>query len=184
MDNVWVVHRIHAMFVHWILDCHTGITKPTTQSARRITAQYDMKIMYKYVVNKLAPYWVTVADMLEYSVADRNCFRRDDNRSSLVAMLENWIITDNGREPKTWPTFMKVLKEVDEDQSISVGHDICVKLEKDGVLSSNSKLLFMVQYRFKVNLYSLLRNTSMIVLALTSVIASYTYCLHKSRLVS
>ena len=101
--------------------------------------------MYKCAVSKLAPYWRTVGDYLEYSVVQRNGFRNadNDNKKSLVAVLENWISTNNGREPKTWPTFIKVLWELDQDLSISVGSEICASLEREGV-SSNSKLLFIV----------------------------------------
>ena len=63
---------------------------------------------------------------------------------SLIAVLEDWIITDNGREPKTWPTFIEVLRELDQDLSISVGSEICASLEREGVLSY-SKLLFIVR---------------------------------------
>ena len=135
------------MYVH----CLTGITKsghgqPTNQPAPRVTPppverKCDMKTMYRCVVNKLAPYWVTVADFLEYSVGERNGFRAEDNRRSLVAVLENWICTGNGRGPKTWPTFIKVLKEVDEDQSTSVGHEIFLRLQKEGVVPITSKML-------------------------------------------
>ena len=99
-----------------------------------------MKTMYKCGVRKLAPYWVTVADFLDYGVAERNSFRRGDNKDSLVAVLENWITTDNGREPKTWSTFAKVLTEVDEDQSILLGRDICVRLQAERILPSTSKI--------------------------------------------
>ena len=133
---------------------HTGITKnghvqPTNQPAPRVTPppvewKCDIKTMYMCGVKKLAPYWITVADFLDYSVAEKEKFRCDDNKSSLVAVLEDWITTDNGREPKTWSTFAKVLTEVDEDQSISLGHEIYVKLQSKGVLilPNTSKILF------------------------------------------
>ena len=93
--------------------------------------QLDMKTMYKYVVSKLSPYWTTVGDYLEYSVVERNSFRGANNKKSLATLLENWISTDNGRKPKTWSTFIRVLEELDQDLSISVGNQICASLESE-----------------------------------------------------
>ena len=129
----------------------TGITKnghTTNHSAARQTApptekKCDMKTMYKCVMSKLAPYWRTVGDYLEYTVKQRNSFKCADDRSSLVAVLENWIDTNNGRDPKTWSTFIKVLMELDQDLSTSVGNEICARLERE-LLSSASKLLHIV----------------------------------------
>ena len=148
---VYVYVRVCVLY-ELLVHCLTGITKnghvqPTNQTAPRVTPppverKCDMKTMYKCGVKKLAPYWITVADFLDYGVAEKSSFRCNDNKDSLVAVLENWITTDNGREPKTWSTFAKVLTEVDEDQSISLGHEICVKLLNIGVLPSISKILF------------------------------------------
>ena len=142
------------MFIVCII---TGITKNeyptkighlTNQSAARRTApptemKCDMKLMRKCVVSKLAPYWTTVGDYLEYTVLERNAFKGTDNKRSLIAVLENWIGTDNGRQPKTWSTFIRVLMELDKDLCISVGSEICAKLEREGVLTT-SKLLIIV----------------------------------------
>ena len=149
------VRGCHKSILHvlvYTLYHHTGITKngnvqPTNQLAPRVTPppvewNCDIKTMYKCGVKKLAPYWITVADFLDYGVTEKSIFRCDDDKDSLVALLENWITTNNGRGPKTWSTFAKVLTEVDEDQSISLGHEICVKLLNLGVLPSNSKILF------------------------------------------
>ena len=90
-----------------------------------------MKVMYRCVVNKLSPYWTSVGDYLEYSVAERNSFKGANNNKSLAALLENWISTTNGREPKTWLTFFKVLSELDQDLSISVGSVICTSIQTE-----------------------------------------------------
>ena len=87
--------------------------------------------MYKHVVSKLSPYWTTVGDYLEYSVVERNSFRAANNNKSLIALLEDWISTDNGRKPKTWSTFIVVLEELDQDLSISVGREIRTSLDAE-----------------------------------------------------
>ena len=104
-----------------------------------------MKLMRKYVVSKLALYWTTVGDYLEYSVRERNAFKGTDDKKSLIAVLENWICTNNGRQPKTWSTFTRVLMELDQDLSISVGSEICARLDSEllsGAAGSTSKLLY------------------------------------------
>ena len=125
----------------------TGITKNETKTLP-IEKKCDMKLMHKYVVSKLAPYWTTVGDYLEYSVHERNAFEGADNKKSLVAVLENWITTDNGRQPKTWLTFIGVLMELDQDLSISVSSEICARLERElssSVSISIGKLLCTVR---------------------------------------
>ena len=108
-------------------------------------APLDMKTMYKHVVSRLSPYWTTVGDYLEYSVVERNSFRAANNNKSLTALLENWISTNNGRKPKTWPTFIKVLEELDQDLKISVGSEICASLERE-TFSPSGKLFCVVVY--------------------------------------
>ena len=131
----------------------TEITKndqPTNQSAATTIPtenKCDMKTMYRCVVKKLAPYWTTVGDYLEYNVRERNAFKGPDDKKCLVAMLENWIGTDNGRQPKTWSTFIRILMKLDQDLSISVGSEICARLERElssSVSSSSGKLLYTV----------------------------------------
>ena len=139
----------------------TGINKnghPTkngdpNQSAAKITApptegKCDMKTMYKCVVSKLTPYWTTVGDYLEYSVRERNNFKGADNKRSLVAVLENWIGTNNGRQPKTWSTFTTVLMELDQDLGISVGSEICASL---GVFTSGKLLIIVHSYVISIS---------------------------------
>ena len=70
-----------------------------------------------------------MGDYLEYSVAEMNSFKGANNDKSLAALLENWISTDNGRKPKTWSTFFKVLNELDQDLSMSVGREICARIQ-------------------------------------------------------
>ena len=90
-----------------------------------------MKIMYRCVVSKLSPYWTSVGDYLEYSVAERNSFKGASNNKSLAALLENWITTSNGRKPKTWSTFFKALNELDEDLSMSICKEICASIQAE-----------------------------------------------------
>ena len=124
----------------------TGPNKPTTaQSTPPTKKPLNMQMMYKHVVSKLSPYWTSVGDYLEYSVAERNSFRGANNNKSLAALLENWISTSNGREPKTWSTFFKVLNELDEDLSMSVGRVICASIQAElASPSTPGKLLVLV----------------------------------------
>ena len=145
-DHIYVLYTSLCLF--------TDITKndqPSNQSAGTTTTptenKCDMKTMYKCVVSKLAPYWTTVGDYLEYSVHERNTFKGPDDKKSLVVMLENWIGTDNGRQPKTWSTFIRILMMLDQDLSISVGSEIRARLERElssSVSSSSGKLLYTV----------------------------------------
>ena len=75
----------------------------------------EMKTMYKHVVNKLSPHWEILCDYLEYGVAKKKEFKCEgDSKSCLVAVLEDWISTDNGKRPKTWSTFVEVLHEINQ----------------------------------------------------------------------
>ena len=132
--------HIHCIICsYYLINCiivfvFTAIGDPTNQSAVTsppIEKECDMKTMHKYVVNKLAPHWTTVGDYLEYSVRERNGFKGADDKKSLIALLENWIGTDSGMKPKTWSTFIRVLTELDQDFSISVGNEICARLESE-----------------------------------------------------
>ena len=138
----------------------TAPNKPTSAQSPAASSQapLDMKTMYKYVVGKLSPYWTTVGDYLEYSIVERNSFRGANNNKSLAILLENWISTDNGRKPKTWLTFSKVLEELDQDLSISVGSEICASLKRE--VFSPSGMLFCVVCVFTVHLYIFISNSS------------------------
>ena len=115
----------------------TGPNKPTTaQSTPPTQKPLNMKIMYRCVISKLSLYWTSVGDYLEYSVAERNSFKGASNKKSLAALLENWISTTNGRKPKTWLTFFKVLSELDQDLSMSVGREICASIQAELAASS------------------------------------------------
>ena len=116
-----------------------GIHQGMRMTPSLFETKCDIRTMY-CVVNNLAPYWQTVGDYLEYGMHKRNSFKRETDKKSIIAVLEDWISTNNGRGPKTWATFTKVLRELDDDLSISVGSETCTKLEKE-LASSSSKLM-------------------------------------------
>ena len=125
-----------------ILFIFTGKTNKYSAGAAAppTSSPCTMKAMYKHVVRRLSPHWRIVCDYLEYGVVERNNFKRADDRSSLVAMLEDWTNTDNGRRPKTWSTFMEALSEIKGLSLIT--SEIRSSLESAGILTS--MLLFIL----------------------------------------
>lgn len=92
-----------------------------------------MKLMMRHVVDKLAPYWVLVCDYLEYPVYMRNQFadyHGHVHRKCLIAVLEDWISTDNGRGPKTWSTFIESLSEIEGLEDITEAIRFCLVNER------------------------------------------------------
>jgi len=113
-----------------------GHTPPPSQPSTpdRIT---NMRLMLKYVVDKLSPHWVTICDFLEYTMEQRNWFAQEYcqiHKKCLIAVLEDWISSDRGRAPKTWLMFITILSEIDGLQDITRGIRLC--LEHEGVLKS------------------------------------------------
>ena len=120
----------------------------TKQSAVGMTAtptnsQCSIKIMRKYVVDKLAPHWSVVCHHLGYSNAE---FRQDSPKRSLVAVLEHWITTGvkEGR-PRTWSMFIEVLSDVNELSAIT--GVICSELNKAGVCTGEYVHVIHLQSR-------------------------------------
>ena len=92
-------------------------------------SQCNIKLMHKYVMNKLAPYWRMVCHHLGYSVTG---FVRQNNKKSITAVLEHWITTgEKEGRPKTWSMFIGVLSDVNELSAVS--SEICDSLIKAGV---------------------------------------------------
>ena len=133
-----IINVIMYGVIHGVMCGVTAPNKPTAEQLplTRSEAPLNMKTMYKHVVSRLSPYWITVGDYLEYTVVERNSFRAANNNKSLTALLENWIITDNGRKPKTWSTFIEVLEVLDQDLCISVGREISASLGAEVFLRS------------------------------------------------
>ena len=97
----------------------------------------NMKLMRSYVVDRLTPHWIDVCDYLDYPVSMRNWFGQQHgqvHKKCLIAVLEDWISTDNGRSPKTWQTFITAVCEIDGLEDIARAIRLC--LEKEGVLES------------------------------------------------
>ena len=62
---------------------------------------------------------------LGYSATE---FKQENNKKSLIAVLEHWITTGG---PKTWLMFIEVLSDVNELSAVT--SDICSELNKAGV---------------------------------------------------
>ena len=81
-----------------------------------------MKWIHKIVVPNVSYCWKKVADFLEYSIAKKKEIderQRGDPTKCCVELLEDWISTDNGVEPKTWSKLLSVLKDIRELTSAS-----------------------------------------------------------------
>jgi len=97
----------------------------------------SMRLMHKFVVNNLANYWSEIADFLEYPLDLKRSFYHDDPNKAIKALLEDWIISDNGRKPKTWSTFVQVLKETGQSEGQPVADItgwVIYSLQQEGVV--------------------------------------------------
>ena len=99
--------------------------------------QCNMTLMHKCVVDKLSAHWEMVCDYMEYSVSERNRFRCGDDKSSLSAVLDDWIGREG--ETKTWSMFVDVLNEIDELSALT--DEICSDLKSEGVVITSKLLL-------------------------------------------
>ena len=104
-------------------NCSISYIGRTNQSAvgaavTHTNANCNMKLMRKYVVNKLSSYWVMVCKQLgcSYSTAAIG----HDNKKNLIAVLEDWISTgEKENRPKTWSMFIGVLSDVNELSAVT-----------------------------------------------------------------
>ena len=76
-----------------------------------------MKLLYKLVIPKISAHWDVVLANLEYDLAfkqelDRKY--RGNPRECCTALLEDWISSDRGINPKTFNTLLEVLCTIND----------------------------------------------------------------------
>ncbi|XP_065900647.1 uncharacterized protein [Dysidea avara] len=99
----------------------------------------NMELMQKYVIPNLAEHWSAISDFLEYPLQVKKKFSYGHAKDCVRALLEDWISTDNGRKPKTWPMFLQVLNEFGESEGepvVNVTRWVVQCLMQEGVLES------------------------------------------------
>jgi len=68
--------------------------------------------MRKIVVPQLTVHWQKVAAALKFTRSEIDtiaCNHNGDQKECCVGMLENWINTDKGLKPNTWPVFLAAI---------------------------------------------------------------------------
>jgi len=68
--------------------------------------------MRKIVIPQLTVHWEKVATALQFNRSEidtiaQNC--NGDQKECCVEMLEDWINTDKGLKPSTWPVFLEAI---------------------------------------------------------------------------
>ena len=74
-----------------------------------------MRLLHEIVVPRIAADWSMVADYLEYELEDKKLIREKCNNDPwkcCVELLEDWLSSDKGVSPKSWPRLIEVLKEI------------------------------------------------------------------------
>ena len=72
-----------------------------------------MGFLNSFVIPEVASEWEDVAYVLHYKISTVRCIERNhgkDVRRCCRELLEDWLTTDNGAEPKTWQTLLDALK--------------------------------------------------------------------------
>jgi len=70
-----------------------------------------MRFMRIIVVPLLTIHWKTVAAALHFTPSEIETIAHNnmDQKKCCVEMLEEWINTDKGLRPSTWPVFLKAI---------------------------------------------------------------------------
>ena len=85
-----------------------------------------MKMIRKLVIPKISSHWESVASSLELdknhiALVKEKC--RGDQKKCCVEMIENWISSDKGLSPKTWPVLLQALSQTSPELAV-VASDI------------------------------------------------------------
>ena len=85
-----------------------------------------MKLIHKLVVPKISSHWESVAASLQLDgahieVVEQRC--RGEPRKCCVDMIENWISSDKGLSPKTWPVLLQAISRT-SPELVVVASDI------------------------------------------------------------
>ena len=81
-----------------------------------------MKLLHKYVFKHIAYNWDEIADILEFSIAQKRLIdktERGDPKQCCKRLFEDWLTSD-GIGPKTWGT---LLEELDNSGNYETAFD-------------------------------------------------------------
>ena len=73
-----------------------------------------MKLLHSIVIPKISSEWRKVADFLDLELSLIKIIQErfnNDPTKCCEEMLREWLMSDNGLQPKTWFTLIKTLKE-------------------------------------------------------------------------
>ena len=70
-----------------------------------------MKLIRKLVIPKISAQWESLAAslQLEAQVAEIKVKNGGDQKKCCIDMIENWITSDRGVDPKTWPVLLQAI---------------------------------------------------------------------------
>ena len=74
-----------------------------------------MKLLHEVVVPRIAAHWSLVADYLEYELEFKQLIKEKGHHDAMdccVILLEDWLSSNRGVSPKSWPKLIEVLKEI------------------------------------------------------------------------
>lgn len=92
----------------------------------------NMRFIHKLVVPKVSSCWESLAQRLQLEVSHVRMVSESnggDNKKCCVNMIEDWISSDKGVEPKTWPVLLQAISNTPEVSS-SVAYSIKEELIK------------------------------------------------------
>ena len=93
-----------------------------------------MRLLYKLVIPKISLHWDVVLANLEYDLAfkeelDKKC--GGNPRECCTALLEDWITSCRGINPKTYNRLLEVLSKIND--IVPFMRDIIYGLSKEGI---------------------------------------------------
>ena len=99
----------------------------------------DMVLVNKYVIPRISTEWEQVCEHLQYSTAIKNMISRTNKglpSDCCIALLEDWISTDNGVKPKTWEKLIEVLSQISSLAMVTKQIKQC--LSHEGILGGDN----------------------------------------------
>ena len=85
-----------------------------------------MKLMRKLVIPKVSAQWESLADSLQLEaphIAEVKKRCGGDQKKCCVDMIEDWISSDGGVNPKTWPVLLQAIARTSPELA-TVANDI------------------------------------------------------------
>ena len=93
-----------------------------------------MRLLHEIVVPRIAAYWDIVAMYLGYEVEYKQLIKErchHDPERCCLELLEDWLSSDRGVSPKSWPKLIGALKGI---KSLTATTEMIIEdLEKAGV---------------------------------------------------